>query len=51
MFPSEALPRLRAALARAIALNLTLRTSATQRIVRVLDREVRRLERGEGNTI
>lgn len=44
---SAALPHLRAALVEAIALNLTLRTAATQRIVRALDREIRRLEAQE----
>lgn len=44
---SAALPHLRAALVEAIALNLTMRTAATQRIVRALDREIRRLEAQE----
>lgn len=47
MIASAALVHLRAALIEAIALNLTLRTAATQRIVRTLDREIRRLEAQE----
>ena len=47
MIASAALPHLRAALVEAIALNLTLRTAATRRIVRALDREIRRLEAQE----